>query len=190
VNPELKLAFDRILSEIKKDMWFFGLCGMFVGLFMVWQFRFRVLGIAENPRWASDVFADFMSVNAFCLISFGYLILACISTMLKDLGCSWPKLELAVNHVESRLVQIVSSMVSFMAGLLVVFTIYTGLVLDSSGLWVAFLAILFSVLVIGGFVAAVLVGHRTKPFDSWWAALLILLVTVSSLGWLLIQGHK
>ncbi len=190
MDPDLKLALDRFTAELKKDIWFFGACGVVVGLFMVWQARLKELGLVENPKWASDLFTDFMSFNAFGLIFFGYLLLGCVATVFAGLGHPKPRLEAAVTHMEARLAQIASAIVSFLAGLLALVTVYSVLNLDSGGLKLFLLAFLFALLIVGGFVIALLVGRRTKPFDKWWVALLSSLAVAGTLGWLLIQGGK
>ena len=186
----MKLALNRFVTEIKKDILFFGLCGSVVAIFLVWQIRLKELGIADNPKWALDLFTDFMSFNAFGLIFFGYLLLGCIATVFADLVHPMQVLERAVSHMESRLAQIASAIVSFMAGLLALVLFYSFLNLDSGGVKLAFLTILFSFFIFGGFVVALLIGRRTKPFDKWWVALLSFLVLSGALGWLLVQGGK
>lgn len=190
MDPDIKLALDRFITEVRKDLWFFGGCGAVVGLFTVWQSRLKELGIAQNPRWASDLFSDFMSFNAFGLVFFGYLLIACISTVFASLGHARPKLELAVSHMESRLAQIASAIVCFMAGLLALVVVYSILNLDSGGAKLAALTVLFAIFIVGSFVMALAVGRRTKPFDTWWVALVSIFLLAGILGWLLVQGGK
>lgn len=190
MDPDLKLALDRFTAELKKDIWFFGACGVVVGLFMVWQDRLKELGIVQNPKWANDLFSDFMSLNAFGLIFFGYLLLGCVATVFADLGHPKPRLEAAVIHMEARLAQIASAIVSFLVGLLALVTLYSVLNLDSGGIKLFGLAIVFAFLIVGGFAIALLVGRRTKPFNTWWMALFSSFAIAAILGWLLLQGGK
>lgn len=39
-----------------------------------------------------------------------------------------------------------------------------------------------------GFVMASVVGHRVKPFDKWWIALLLLGLVISVIAWLLFHS--
>lgn len=190
MDPDLKLALNRFIAELKKDIWFFGACGIVVGLFMVWQARLKELGVLQNPKWATDLFSDFMSFNAFSLIFFGYLLLGCVATIFSDLGRQKPCLEAAVSHMEVRLAQIASAIVSFLTGLLALVTLYSILNLDSGGVTLLALALVFSFLIVAGFTVAFLVGRRTKPFDKWWVALLCSISISVTLGWLLLQGGK
>ena len=190
MDPDLKLAVDRFIAEARKDLWFFGSCGAVVGLFTVWQSRLKELGLAQDPKWASDLFSDFMSFNAFGLIFFGYLLVACVSTVFAGLGRSNPKLELAVSHMEARLAQIASAIVCFMAGLLALVVLYSLLNLDSGGAKLAVLTVLFAIFIVGSFAMALVVGRRTKPFDKWWVALISIFLLAGGLGWLLVQGGK
>lgn len=190
MDPEMKIAIERFAGELKKDIWFFGACGAVVALFMVWQARLKELGLVESPKWANELFSDFMSLNAFGLIFFGYLLIASIATVFADLGHPKRKLEQIVSHMESRLAQIASSIVAFMAGLLSLVLIYSVLNLDSGGLKLAGLTIGFSFFIAASFVMAWLVGRRTKPFDKWWVALVSTLILAGVLVWLLIQSGK
>lgn len=190
MDQDLKTAVDRFTVELRKDIWFFGGCGVVVALFMVWQARLKELGIANDSKWATDLFSDFVSFNAFGLIFFGYLFLGCIANVFFDFGRPLAKLEAAVNHMESRLTQIASSIVSFMAGLLLLVVIYSILNLDSGGFLLIAMSGLFSGFVFVTFVIALAVGRRTKPFEKWWVSALMFLCTTGTLGWLLIHGGK
>ena len=54
MDQELKFALDKFLTELKKDIFFFGGCGIAVVLFMIWQARLKELGLASNPNWANE----------------------------------------------------------------------------------------------------------------------------------------
>ncbi len=157
---------------------------------MVWQTRLKEIGLSENPKWANELFSDFFSFNAFGLIFFMYLLFASFATVLADLGHPKQKLEQIVSHMESRLAQIASSIVAFMVGLLALVLIYSVLNLDSGGLKLAGLTIVFSFFIAASFVMALLVGRRTKPFNKWWVALLSTFILTCVLWWLLTQSGK
>lgn len=186
----MKLVFDKFSAELKKDILFFGGCGFTVALFLVWQARFQELGITKNAHWANELFSDFISLNAFSLVFLGYLLLACIANISIGLGCSFPKLTNAVSHMESRLTQIASSIIAFMVGLLTFVVLYSILNFDDGGLKLIFLAFVFSFLILGSLTAALLIGHRTKPYNIWWVSVLTFAVFACLLAWLLVQGGK
>ena len=188
MDADLKAALHRFLDELKNDIWFFGGCGFFVGLFMVWQSRLKELGLAKDPKWASDLFSDFMSLNAFGLVFYGYLLLACLSTAFTDLGRPMPYLDRMVAHMEMRLAQVASSLVAFSIGLLALVALYSILNLDSGGARLVALASLFSVFIAGTFAIALAVGRRTEPFNRWWVALMSMLALAGALWWLLVQS--
>lgn len=190
MNSDLKSALQSFQQEVEKDIWFFGSCGVAVGLFMLWQSRFKELGLATDPQWASELFADFLSFNAFGLIFFGYLLIASLATIFFDLGHPIQWLERASNHMEIRLAQIASSLVSFILGFLGLIIVYSILTLEIEGLKVIAFAILYTVVVVGSFVIALLVGRRSEPYDRWWAALLAVVIVGFLLGKLLLQSSK
>lgn len=189
VDPDFKSALDRFGTEVRKDLGFFGGCGLVVGLLTVWQPRLKELGLAKNPQWATQLFSDFMSINAFGLIFFGYLLLACTATTISGLGHASPKLEGAVLHLEGRLAQIASSLVSFMLGLSLLVIIYSLLNLDAGGAKLVGLTFGLVLVLVGSFVMALAVGRRAEPFDKWWVALPGLIVFVGSL-FMLIRGNS
>jgi len=190
MDPDLKLVLDKFLAELKKDIYFFGGCGFTVALFMVWQARLQELGVTKNPHWANELFSDFMSFNAFGLIFFGYLLLACIVNTSIGLGYSLPKLASAVSHMESRLTQIASSIIAFMVGLLALVLIYSVINLDGGGLKLIFLVFVFSFFILGSLTAALLIGHRTEPYNIWWVSIIVFVLLACLLAWLLIQSGK
>ena len=190
MDEELKSAIQRFVVELKQDIIFFGASGFAVALFMIWQARLKELGVSENPTWANELFSEFMSLNAFGLVFFGYLIIASISSIFADFGKSNERLDRIVFHMESRLAQIASSIVAFMAGFLLLVLVYSLLVLDSGGIKLTVLTAALSLFMISTFVAAILVGRRSRPFDKWWVATTVVLVLAAVLGWLLIQNGK
>jgi len=190
MDKDIKNALDKFLVELKKDIFFFGGCGAVVALFMVWQARFNELGLAKNPNWANELFSDFMSFNAFGLIFFGYLLLACIANAFSDLGYSLPKLENAVSHMEARLMQIASSIIAFMSGLLTLVILYSVLNFDGGGGKLIGLAIIFAIFIFGSLTMALMIGQRSEPYNKWWVSIASFIAISCLLGWLLIQGSK
>jgi hypothetical protein len=146
------------------------------------------LGFVKNPMWAKELFADFMSFNAFGLIFFGYLLIACTLAFCEDLGFSFPKLERAVSHVELRLTQIASAMLCFISGLIALVLVYSFLNLDYSGFSLIFLTVLFALFIVSSLFIALSVGRRSQPFDKWWVAIIFMMLLTIVLWWLLLQG--
>ena len=190
MDNNIKAVVNTLIEELKKDIWFFGGCGFIVGLFTVWQSRLTELGFVKNPKWANELFSDFVSFNAFGLIFFGYLLIACASTFFKGLGFSCSKLEQTVHHMESRLTQIASAILCFMFGLFILVALYSGLNLNYGGLPLIFLSTLFSLFIVSSFVIALSVGRENEPFNKWWVAIISIGVLATTLFWLLLQGGK
>ena len=188
MDTNLMAAFLLFKEEIKRDLLFFGSCGFAVGLFTVWQARLSELGVGKNAKWASELFADFISFNAFGLVFLGYLFFACLSTVLADIGRPSATLDAAVSHSETRLMHMASSITAFMLGVLALVILYSALRLDLGGLKLIALSALFCILVVAAFFTALAVGRRSPPFNRWWAAVLCAGLAIAILGWLLIQG--
>jgi hypothetical protein len=190
MDEDVKAACQTLGQELKKDWWFFGGCGACVGLFIQWEPRLQALGVAEDPEWALTLFTDFVSINAFAFVFFAYLLLASIASLLAALHRPQRKLEFTVTHIEARLTQITSSILSFVAGLglFALFASFFGL--HSEGL------ILFGVLAaLAAFlcfsaVLGIVVGRRTPPFHLWPCSLLLLVLSCIALVYLLANGGK
>jgi len=190
MDPDYKYVIDRLSSEIRKDLWFFGLCGAFVGYFLVLNSRLKEEGIAHGEAWANELFSDFVSFNAFSLVFVGLITVASIATIATSRGKQWPKLEAAVHHLETRLAQIASSIISFTLGLSVLALLHSLMTVTAAGMKLALLIIIFNGILFSGFSTAVLIARRTKPFDTWWAASIALFVSLAALSWLIVMGTK
>lgn len=53
---DFKLIAGRLVTEIRKDIYFFGTCGVVVGLLMLWQFKLKTLGVATGKAWPTELF--------------------------------------------------------------------------------------------------------------------------------------
>jgi len=188
MKQEITAVARRLLAELRNDLPFFALCGMFVGLLMVWQDRLKELGIASGESWPNKLFSDFMSFNAFSLVFFGLIALASATTTLKATGRHWPRLERAVNHVESRLAQLASSIISFTLGVSALALLQSLLTVTAGGAVLFLAVVLFNLLVFGSFVVAVLVARRIEPFDRWWVALLTLCLASLVVAFFIVRG--
>lgn len=190
MDTNFKYVVDRLNTEIKKDLAFFGTCGAFVGYFLVLHSRLKEQGIAQGDSWAEALFSDFISFNAFGLVFVGLIALGSISTIANSLGASWPRLEAAVNHLEVRLTQISSSIISFTLGLSVLAFLHSFMTITTGGTKLAILIVLFNALLFFGFFSAILVARRVKPFGTWWAATFILVMVLGALAWFIVMGTK
>lgn len=190
MDADYKYVVDRLSTEIRKDIWFFGFCGVFVGYFLVMHSRLKEEGVAHGESWGNELFADFVSFNAFGLVYIGLIMVASAVTIAQSMGRQWPKLEAAVHHLEARFTQITSSIISFTWGLAALALLHSLVTVTSSGLGLALLIVIFNVLLFVGFSTAVLIARRTKPFDSWWASSLALAGAVGALSWLIVMGAK
>lgn len=189
MDSDLRMAIDRIKSELLADIGFFAFCGAGVGVLTVWQHRFKELGWAKSPHWASDLFKDFVSVNVFTFIFFAYLLLACGAAILASAGSPNRRLEQFVIHIETRFVQIVSAIVSFIAGLAIFVLVYSIVRIDPGGFRLVFMSAILVLLVFGTGVMGILVGRRSAPFNHWAGALVMMVLLVGSFGWLLLQSE-
>lgn len=183
MDRELTAAWNRLKTEFKKDVQFFGFCGVLVGIFLLWQSKAKQQGWSR-ANWASDLLGDFMSFNAFGLVFFAYLAIGCTATVLSSFGMAPSWLLKGLDHVEDRLTQFASALIAFMAGLLSLVAIASLLNLDLGGLKVFLLALLFCALVAVTYITGNMVARRAEPFDRWWVALLSLVICLSVLVWL------
>ncbi|WP_369978043.1 hypothetical protein [Xanthomonas bundabergensis] len=183
MDREVKEALSRLQAELRKDLPFFGFCGLIVGLFLVWQAKATERGWSK-AHWASDLLSDFMSFNAFGLVFFVYLAIGCTITVLSRFNVNLRFLASSLDHMEERLTQFASSLLAFMVGLLVFVILASLLNLDSGGLKVLLLSSLFSGLIGFTYIAGTLVARRAEPFDLWWVALIMLAACIGVLGWL------
>ncbi|MDF3031192.1 MAG: hypothetical protein K0R03_1750 [Moraxellaceae bacterium] len=187
---ELKPAFARLRQEIRNDLPFFASCGFAVGLLLVWQARLKKSGGFRLSGWSDQLFADFVSANAFAFVMLGYLLLAGLSAALADLGHADARLERMVAHVEDRLAQLASAVISFIAGLMGFIFLYAFINLDAGGFRLLGAAIFFAAIMMFGFLAAALAGQRVEPFNRWWGALLCIAIALGTLWHLLIHGIR
>lgn len=190
MDPDYKYVTDRLTTEIRKDIWFFGLCGAFVGYFLVLHSRLKEEGVAHGESWANELFSDFVSFNAFGLVFLGLIIVASAATVAHSRGKQLPKLEATVRHLETRLTQIASSIISFTLGLSALALFHSLMTVTAAGVKLALLIILFNGLLFSGFSTAVLIARRTKPFDTWWASSIAFALAVGALSWLIVMGAK
>lgn len=190
MDSKIKEIIDRLVCEFKKDFLFFGACGALAGYLMVVHSRLKEEGIVHGDAWGNSLFSDFVSVNAFGLVFVGLIALASISTIASSCGFNWPKLEAAVRHLETRLTQISSSIISFTAGLSLLALLHAGMTISSGGLVLAILVIAFNGLLFIGFVSALLIARRIKPWGSVWYAVFSLLMALAALVWFFVKGTK
>lgn len=185
---ELEVIVKRLLVEIRKDISFFGSCGALVGLLMLWQFKLSVLGLASGKAWPIELFSDFVSFNAFTLVFIGLIVISTAATLLRELGLPLPRLEASVAHLEERLSQLASSIISFTLGLSALALLHALLTLEQGGLWLAVLVVIFDCVIFGGFIAAAAFARRIAPFDKWKASLSAFAAALFFIGWLLVNG--
>jgi hypothetical protein len=173
LKQEIKAVTARLLAELRKDFPFFAICGFVVGILMIWQYRLKGIGVARGESWPKQLFADFVSFNAFSLVFLGLIALGAVATTVKATGRHWARLERTVEHLEFRLAQLASSIISFTAGLSILASTQC-FSPKNEGYGVLIIAlVLFNLLVFAGFVCAALIARRTAPFDRWSVSLLM-----------------
>ncbi|HEY0588660.1 MAG TPA: hypothetical protein VGD52_21180 [Pseudoduganella sp.] len=188
MTKELEVIVKRLLVEIRKDISFFGACGALVGLLMLWQFKLGSLGVAKGKAWPMELFSDFVSFNAFTLVFIGLIVISTASTLLREFGIPLHRLESSVAHLEERLSQLASSIISFTLGLSALALLHALLTLEQGGFWLAVLVVIFDCVIFGGFVAAAAFARRIAPFDKWEASSIAFVGALSFIGWLLVNG--
>ena len=177
-----------LLSEMRKDITFFGACGVLTGLLMVWQHRLQVIGVGKDTAFSMNLFSDFVSFSAFGLIFIGLVALGTIQTIILRFGWHWRWLASTVAHLEGRLTQFASTIVSFMLGLLAIALLYSFLNLETDGARLAVIAIPFCFVICAGHVAAIAIVRREPPFEKWWAALFFFASALVLLTILILRG--
>ena len=190
MDKEIREILSRFLCEMRKDIWFFASCGALVGFLMIGQFRLREMGIAEGESWPSALFEDFVSFNAFGLIFIGLLGLGGAAAVLNAVGITWRRLENTVTHLESRLVQIASAIMSFTVGISVSALVQSLFTTSLGGIKLTVMILLFNAMLFVGFYSSALVARRVGPFDRWWASLLMLVFALGMAIWLVVRGSS
>jgi hypothetical protein len=190
VDDHIKAVASALWQEIKKDLLFFGICGFAVGWLMVAQFRLKEIGAAPKESWAETLFSDFISFNAFGLVFVGLLGLGSLVTCLLALKISWPQLERSVAHLEARLAQLASSIISFTIGLSIFSSAHALFTITAQGVALAFVIALFDVLIVVGFISSALIARRTPPFDKWYVGLGMLAASLAVITLFVLYGTK
>ncbi len=175
MQPIWSILVSRFLAEFKKDIHFFGLCGLVLALLMLWPGTVFNQGSDANQNWFSSLFAEFVSFEIFAFIFLMYLYPACIATIFSDLGLQPTRLNKVLLHLEMRMTQIASGLVSFLVGFVLVVAVYAVPFFDETVLEFIAAAVSISLFSFGCLLVAFMVGMRAKPFDRWWAALLLMI---------------
>ncbi len=189
LKEQFKIVVVRLFVEVRKDLSFFGSTGVIIGLLMVWQNRLKEMGIAKGESWVDCLFSDFVSFDAFGLLFIGLTAIGSFATIVNTFGFKWIKIEDVVEHLENRFVQLVSSIVSFTAGLSVSALFHSVFTVTMGGVEFAFTIVLFNAMLFIGFVPSTLVARRVKPFDRWQASLFMLMLSLGVVTWLIIRGN-
>ena len=185
---EIREIPKRLLADIRQDILFFGGCGVVVGLLMLWQFKLGSLGLITGKPWPTELFTDFVSFNAFTLVFLGLIAVSSVATLARAFGKPLPRLEATVVHLEGRLSQIASSIISFTVGLSLLALLHALLTLERGGLALALWVLLFDGLIFCGFVASTAIARRIEPFNKGAVALLFLIGALAFVGWFLVKG--
>lgn len=191
MDQDIKEIIDHLKGEIKKDWAFFGACGVIVGYLFLFDGFLKKEGIsAEEQSWPVELFADFMSLNAFGFSFWGLIVMGAVATIAASAGLHLPRLEAAVKHVEVRLAQFASSIISFAFGISAIAVLHSLCNFSAGGVKLALLIFFTNCLLFGGFVAASAVARKIKPFGFWWGATIMLGITVLIFGYLMVNGSK
>jgi len=175
-------------QEVRKDLWFFASCGVFVSLLMILRFDLKQMGVAASRSWPGALFSDFVPFNVFYLVFIGLLAVGSIATILNTRGLRWRRLDAAILHLESRLTQIVSAIISFAAGMSVSVLFYSLLTMTWNGAILAAIIVALNIIMFMGFLWASLVARRIEPFDRLLISLLALLLAFALVVLLIVRG--
>ncbi len=113
IRDDLKNSISRLRQEIEKDIYFFGFCGLAVGIMLIWEGRFQEFGILENSQWTRTLFNDFLPARAFGFIFTIYILFGVIVNIY---GCRSIRINNILKHIGNRLGQTGSSIISFALG--------------------------------------------------------------------------
>jgi hypothetical protein len=190
MDAEIKTVALGLKQELLKDLPFFGACGVAVGWLMLIQYRLTQNGMGPKDSLADALFSDFVSFNAFGLVFLGLLALGSAVTCLAALNVRWLGLERVVDHLQVRLAQLASSIISFTLGLSVTALGHSVLTVTADGIRLFLLIALFDAMLVVGFISAMVVARRKPPFDRWWVGVMFLVLALAATISLVFWGVK
>ncbi len=179
---------NRLYIELKKDILFFGSCGVLVVSFFILRSAFQAQGVGSSASWPDDLFSDFISLDVFAFLSFGFIVLASINTAIYLLGKSCTRLEAIIQHIENRFTQLTSSIMSFSIGMAVAALGHAMMTYTAGGLELALLLFVLNTLLFAGYYATLLYATREKPFDNWWGISIGLTLTCACFLYLILKN--
>lgn len=185
---EIKDLLKTLWLEIKEDCLFFGTCGFLVGLLQVLQFRMRAFGIAPKDPWPDSLRSDFMPLSAFLLMYFVLLGMGALPPIFKLFRPECSLLNRVLLHLERRLAQLLSVVISFSAGLAVFSLTYACCTITGTGLRLALLLLALNGVLLLGYFVAVHVARGNSPFDRWWGGMLVLALVSCGVWWIVTRG--
>lgn len=190
MNAEIWTVALLLKQELLKDLPFFGACGFVVGWLMLVQYRLTQNGIGPKDSLADALFSDFVSFNAFGLVFLGLLALGSAVTCFAALNIRLPSLERVVDHLQTRLAQLASSIIAFTLGLSLTALCHSLLTITAGGIGLFSMIALFDGMLVVGFGAAMLVARRRPPFDRWWVGVMFLVLALAATLSLIFWGVK
>lgn len=190
MDAEIRTVARLLKQELLKDLPFFGTCGVAVGWLMLVQYRLTQTGMGPKDSLADALFSDFVSFNAFGLVFLGLLALGSAVTCLAALNIRWPRLERVVDHLQTRLAQLASSIISFTLGLSLTALCHSLLTITVGGVGLFSMIALFDGMLVVGFGSAMLVARRRSPFDQWWVGVMFLVLALGATLSLIFWGVK
>lgn len=188
VDPDVKAVYRRLQVEIKKDLLFFGSCGLVVGYLFILSDHLRKTGIVHEEGWVKELFVDFMSTGAFSLVFIGLLGLASLLNILKAFGFEMTRLSATVHHVEARLLHFGSSSFSFTLGLSVIAAFQSVFTLTAGGIGLVFILVISDLIIFGALFSALLTSQAAKPFNTVAVSALMLLMAAGALVLFVVKG--
>ncbi len=173
INDDLRRSISRLKQEVENDIYFFGACGLAVGVMLIWEGRFKELGILNNSQWARALFNDFLPGRAFGFIFAVYVLFGVIAN---SYGCSSEKINNLIKHIGNRLHQIGSSIISFALGFSAFASICFLIRFELDGIILSVIAFLFASFFTEIIILAEFLTQRKNPFDKSFAVIIVIIL--------------
>lgn len=162
----------------KKERIVFGFVGMYLACLFMIQDHFWIETPSDTESWPMAVFLDFIPWHAYAFVFAIFLMAGSIAQVSGHFNWSCcDKLKAIAKHVEYRLIQIASLVISFISGfavtgscyIFIVTTLIQSLCFAGVMLWLIVMVLLILAIPIISF------NLKIKPWNKWWGQSIIFL---------------
>ena len=153
---------------------------------MIWQARLSDMGLGLGDSWPNILFSEFISLEVFGLIFLSLITLGSLNAALLKSGVAW--LNATVLHVELRLAQYASTIISFTAGLALIAALHSAFTFTGQGALFLLGLVVFDVFLAGLFLVAGVFARRARPFHLLRVSVPVMLLSLVMIGVLLVWG--